>query len=162
MMIGIDPGKSGAIASYRTSFEPPGEPLWMVEKLAGSPQELAEQLKGYADQATELEAPRVAVIEEVGGFIGKPQPGSRMFTFGRGFGQIEGVLACLKYQIIRIRPAAWQGALSLLTRRNESKPDHKRRMRLKAFDLFPQLGLIPLDRVDALLILYAHLNENHH
>lgn len=162
MLIAIDPGAHGALASYATSFEPPAEPRYTVEKLANSPQELAEQVRQYSEAADHLEAPRVAIIEEVSGYIGRPQPGSRMFTFGRGYGQIEGILCCLKYQIIRVRPAAWQGELSLKSRSGEPKPDHKRRMRLKALDLFPHLKPT-LDTCDALLILYAHLgnHENH-
>jgi hypothetical protein len=159
MLIAIDPGKSGAIASYVSSFEPPAEPRYGVEKLAGSPQELAEQFKGYAETADQLEAPRMAILEEVSGFIGQKQPGSRMFTFGRGYGQIEGCLCMLKYQIIRMRPQQWQGALSVLSRKGEPKPQHKRRMRSKALDLFPHLKPT-LDQADALLILYAHLQNN--
>jgi hypothetical protein len=157
-LIAIDPGAKGALASYYTSFEPPGEPAWGVEKLATSPQELAEQLKGHAIAADQLEVPRIAILEDVGGFTGIPQPGSRMFSFGRGFGQIEGVLACLKFQIIRVRPQKWQAALSVLSRKGEVKADHKRRMRRKALDLFPQLNPT-LDQADALLILYWHLQE---
>lgn len=157
MLIAIDPGKSGALASYATSYEPPADPRWTVERLAGSPQELAEQVRSYAEAADQLETPRVAILEDVSGFIGKPQPGSRMFTFGRGFGQIEGVLSTLKYQIIRARPQKWQGALSLLSRKGEPKPAHKRRMRAKALDLFPHLKPT-LDQADALLLLYFHVN----
>ena len=63
------------------------------------------------------------------------------------------------FQIIRVRPQAWQGALSLKTRAGESKADHKRRMRAKALDLFPGMK-ISLDETDALLILYAHVIGN--
>ena len=156
-LIAIDPGAKGAIASYSTTFEPPGEPRWAVEKLDQLPQDRFKQLEGYAGAATRLEAPRIAVLEDVGGYIGVPQPGSRMFAFGRGYGQLEGLLIGLGYQLIRVRPQAWQKALSLGTRPGESKPDHKRRMRAKALDLFPLLRPT-LDQSDALLILYAHVH----
>jgi hypothetical protein len=157
-LIAIDPGAKGAIASYTTSFEPPANPRYGVEKLAHSPQELAEQLRRYAVAADHLEAPRIAILEEVSGYIGVRQPGSRMFVFGRGFGQLEGVLACLKFQIVRRRPQQWQGALSVLSRKGEPKPEHKRRMRRRALDLFPDLSPT-LDQSDALLLLYAYLHE---
>ena len=83
-----------------------------------------------------------------------------MFVFGQGYGQLEGFLIALGYQIIRVRPQAWQRALSLLTSKTETKSQHKRRMRGAALDLFPQLKPT-LDQADALLILYAHLKENH-
>jgi hypothetical protein len=155
-VIGIDPGAKGAIASYSTTFEPPGDARWAVEKLAEMPQDRFSQLEGYAEAATRLETPRIAILEDVGGFIGVPQPGSRMFAFGRGYGQLEGALIALGYQIIRLRPQAWQKILSLKSRPGESKPDHKRRMRGKALDLFPQLKPT-LDQSDALLILYAFI-----
>jgi hypothetical protein len=163
-LIAIDPGAKGAVASYSTVFQsarPQGseyEPVWTVEKLAESPLERFEQLGGYARGAIQLETPRVVVLEDIGGYTGTPQPGSRMFTFGRNYGQLEGFLIALGYQIIRVRPQAWQKALSLSTRKGESKPDHKRRMRLKALDLFPQLKPT-LDQADALLILYSYIEK---
>lgn len=154
-VIAIDPGAKGAIASYSTVFQgDDGQPAWTVEKLSETPQDRFQQLGGYARGAIQLETPRVAVLEDVGGYVGIPQPGSRMFTFGRNYGQLEGFLISLSYQIIRVRPAAWQKILGLKTRTGESKPDHKRRMRGKALDLFPQLKPT-LDQADALLILYA-------
>lgn len=158
-LIAIDPGAKGAVASYSTTYEPPGEPTWMVEKLPESPQDRFWQLGVHAEAASRLEAPRIAILEDVGGFTGSPQPGSRMFTFGRGYGQLEGMLIALGYQLIRVRPQEWQKALSLKTRPGESKPDHKRRMRGKALDLFPQLKPT-LDQADALLILYSYIERN--
>lgn len=161
MVIAIDPGAKGAIASYITACElrPGSEELvdsWEVEKLSQTPQDRFLQIKEYADHAGDLEVPRIAVLELVAGFTGVPQPGSRMFTFGQGYGQLEGILVSLGYQIIRVRPQVWQAALSLKTRKGESKPEHKRRMRAKALDLFPQLRPT-LDQTDALLILYSHI-----
>ena len=95
-LIAIDPGAKGAIASYATSYErdssvhaPPADPRWTVEKLRESPQDRFWQLEEYAEAASRLETPRIAILEDVGGFIGVPQPGSRMFSFGRGYGQFE-------------------------------------------------------------------------
>ena len=135
-VIAIDPGAKGAIASYATSYEPPADPRWTVEKLRETPQDRFLQLEEYAKAATLLEAPRVAILEDVGGYIGVPQPGSRMFTFGRGYGQLEGILVSLGYRIIRFKPQAWQKYLSLGSRPGEAKPDHKRRMRAKALTCF--------------------------
>ena len=157
-LIAIDPGAKGAVASYCTTFAPPGEPKWAVEKLRETPQDRFDQLEEYARAANALEAPRIVILEVVGGFAGVGHPGSRMFTFGQGYGQLEGILVALGYQIIRVRPQAWQKYLSLGSRPGESKPDHKRRMRAKALDLFPALRPT-LDQSDALLILYAHVEK---
>ena len=45
-LIAIDPGAKGAIASYATSYSPPGEPVWTVEKLRETPQDRFLQLEG--------------------------------------------------------------------------------------------------------------------
>lgn len=158
-VIGIDPGAKGCIASYSTTYEPPGEPRWAVEKLAETPQDRFSQLESYAGAADRLETPRIVILEDVGGFIGVAQPGARMFTFGRGYGQLEGSLIALGYQILRVRPQVWQKDLSLLSRKGEPKPHHKRRMRAKALDLFPSLKPT-LDQADALLILYAAIKKD--
>jgi len=158
MVIAIDPGAKGAIAGVTSTFEPPGTPVWEVTRLAQTPQDRFEQLSGYADMAERLEAPRIAVLEVVGGFAGVGHPGSRMFTFGQGYGQLEGILVALRYRLIRVRPQKWQSELSLKSRKGESKPEHKRRMRAKALDLFPELKPT-LDTCDALLLLWWYIHH---
>lgn len=157
MIISVDPGAQGGVACYLETFEPPGEPSWSVEKLGADLYERLDQFVHLALQADQLEAPRVCVLETVSGFAGVGHPGSAMFNFGRGYGQIEGILAALQYQIVRVRPQIWQGRLSLLTRKGESKAQHKKRLCSRARDLFPQLKP-SLAVCDSLLILYAHLS----
>ena len=155
--LAIDPGVHGALATYEWVDD---DAAWKVDKLAGSPQELFWQCSKYKVTAEGLSAPPVAVIEDVGGFIGIPQPGSRMFTFGRSYGQLEGVLVSLGFRIHRVRPQKWQGELGVKSRKDESKPDHKRRMRKMALDLFPHLKPT-LDTCDALLILWWYIHEKY-
>ena len=158
MIIAVDPGAKGGIASYTETFEPPGEPSWSVERLAKGLHERFDQFNFLARAADQLETRRVAVLETVLGFAGIGHPGSAMFNFGRGYGQIEGILVSFGYQIIRVRPQAWQAQLSLKTRKGQSKPEHKRRLRSAARDLFPKLE-VTLDTCDALLILWAYLQQ---
>ena len=58
---------------------------------------------------------------------------------GGRYGQLEGILVALGFRIHRVRPQKWQGELGVKSRKGESKPDHKRRMRKMALDLFPHL-----------------------
>ena len=90
--LAVDPGVHGALATYEWVDD---DAAWKVDKLAGSPQELFWQCSKHKVTAEGLSASPVAVIEDVGGFIGIPQPGSRMFTFGRSYGQLEGILVAL-------------------------------------------------------------------
>jgi len=119
-------------------------------------------------------------VEEVSGFAGVGQPGSAMFTFGRGFGNIEGILTALKIPFVMVRPQTWQKALNIPktgTQRapNGSSPEdkkriraanavlkreHKARMKELAQRLYPTLT-VTLTNADALLLLeYARKQEN--
>lgn len=159
MLVGVDTGAQGGVAAYTETFEASGVgPSWSVEKLSSGLHDRFDQFSSLALRADQLEAPRVAVLETVSGFAGVGHPGARMFNFGVGVGQIEGILVSLGYQIIRVRPQAWQKQLSLLTRKDESKPEHKRRLRSAARDLFPKLE-VTLWTCDALLILWAYLKQ---
>src|ERR1051325_4365329 len=75
VVLGIDPGGSGGIACWRRT-----EPIQAFAMLQseGDQIELIRELIAPGDA--------VAFVEQVGGFIGKGQPGSAMFKFGRSFG----------------------------------------------------------------------------
>ena len=97
-----------------------------------------------------LDKPTV-IIEEVGGYIGRPQPGSAMFTFGRNFGFLLGVLTCLSARIVLVRPQKWQSFLSLGTS-DGNKTKWKNKLKAKAQNLYPDLD-VTLAISDALLLL---------
>jgi len=97
-----------------------------------------------------LDKPTV-IIEEVGGYIGRPQPGSAMFTFGRNFGFLLGVLTCLSARIVLVRPQKWQSFLSLGTS-DGNKTKWKNKLKSKAQNLYPDLD-VTLAIADALLLL---------
>lgn len=106
-IIAIDPGASGGISILHQTGE--------VESIAmpDTPQDLFHSL---ARAALESMANVKAFVEEVGGYIGGEfQPGSAMFTFGRGFGQIEGILIGMRIPFELIRPQRWQKSLALGT-----------------------------------------------
>jgi len=97
-VLGIDPGLSGAYALIDTDHpDTLAEPF----PLAGKALDLAELLREWR-----ILEPDVAVIESVHAMPG--QGVSSMFTFGRGLGQIEGVLAALEIRREYVTPQAWK------------------------------------------------------
>lgn len=99
IIIGIDPGANGGVcfmASERAD-------AFALKSLVELKSELVElKRKGR---------PLKAFLEEVGGFIGKAQPGSSMFKFGRSMGEIVGLLTGLEIPFETVRPQVWQKGL---------------------------------------------------
>jgi len=139
-LIAIDPGVSGGIA-WKMAYGARAIPMPATEP------DIAQKLK---EIYYHLDKPTV-LIEEVGGFVGRPQPGSRMFTFGRNFGFLLGVLTCLSARVVLVRPQKWQSYLGLGTSCG-NRTKWKNKLKQKAQNLYPNLA-ITLAISDALLIL---------
>lgn len=139
-LIAIDPGKSGGIA-WKMAYGA------RAVKMPETEHDICTKLK---EIYYHLDKPTV-LIEEVGGYIGRPQPGSAMFTFGRNFGFCLGVLNCLAARIVLVRPQKWQAFLGL-GHSEGNKTKWKNKLKSRAQDLFPALD-ITLATSDALLIL---------
>jgi hypothetical protein len=147
ILLAIDPGKKGALAWALEGIPP------SVARIGVGPTaifaQIDEILAGFPNAQR-----RVAFLEEVGGYIGVAQPASSAFRFGQSFGQVEGVLAALGFEIHRIRPQKWQKGLVGVGRQLKDKTQRKRRLRALAEELYPQLAKqITLQTADALLIL---------
>jgi len=125
-IVGIDPGLSGAIAT----ITPGGlivEDMPTVEIVVNGkkrrsvpPALLVEILKNSN--------PDKVILEQVGVRPGEGAVGA--FSFGRGFGQIEGILAALNFPTILVYPATWKRKMSI--------PADKGGARMKAMALFPK------------------------
>ena len=144
-IIAIDPGVSGGVAVSafgKTVCHP-------MPATQGDVLELLRDIKRTADlESVEC----VCVLEEVGGFAGKAQPGSAMFKFGEGYGFIKGVVQALGIKLELVRPQVWQKSLSLGTAsRCASKTEWKNKLKAEAQRRFPQLR-VTLATADALLI----------
>ena len=134
-IIAIDPGASGAMAWLADS-----------ESVATTAFDV-EQLRALrALYATDL----VAYVEQVGGYIGKPQPGSAMFKFGTSYGRVLGALEALRIRTVLVRPQVWQKTIGLGS--TLKGPDRKRALRDIAKRLYPTHN-VTLANCDALLIL---------
>jgi len=138
MTLAIDPGVSGGIAI--------GLDYPMLFNMPETAHDLAELIKDHAIER--------AFVEEVGGFIGKEQPGSRMFTFGMNAGVIKGILAALAIPTVYVRPQKWQAALGLGTSNGLDKNKWKNKLKSRAQQLYPQ-HKVTLATADALLIWHA-------
>ena len=140
LIIAIDPGVSGGIAI--------GVDSPVLYPMSETVHDLAELIRCAKDSA---DYPVEAHVELVGGFIGKNQPGSRMFTFGQSYGQILGILAALQIPVHLVRPQKWQALLGIGNGSGLPKHKWKAALKAKAQQLYPTLK-ITLQTADALLL----------
>ena len=148
-IIGIDPGLSGAIAVlYGETLRVIDMPTMTVErngkaKRQVSASELAELI--YSCQGEDCHV----YCERVGAMAG--QGVTSVFSFGRSFGMIEGILAAFKLPVTYVAPATWVKAVG--------RGQGKDASRARAMELFPNnqtdFKRVKDDgRADAALIAY--------
>jgi crossover junction endodeoxyribonuclease RuvC len=125
MICGIDPGQQGAIAWLSSDgylIEVRDLPVTKGDGLI--PAVLADWLRAPGRM------PAHAFVERV---AARPGAGvSGMFRFGRGYGQIEGVLAAVGIAVTLVTPGKWKGALRI--------PADKAASRARAAQLWPGLA----------------------
>ena len=149
IILGIDPGLSGALALYDTSeqtvevFDMPVLELVRNGKKKGevSAQALANLLAGRGVKA--------AYLERVNAMPG--QGVTSVFSFGRSTGIVEGILAAYDIPTTLVTPQAWQKAVGQRAGKDGSRE--------RAMQLFPaQADLFQRKkddgRSDAALIAY--------
>ena len=147
--IGIDPGLSGAIAILSPeSLKIFDMPTMTVErngkaKRQVSASELAEMLYLYSGRDCHVYCERVSAMAGQGV--------TSVFSFGRSFGMIEGILAAFKMPVTFVPPATWVKAVG--------RGQGKDASRARAMELFPsdqdQFKRVKDDgRADAALIAY--------
>lgn len=145
-VLAIDPGASGGVAMAAFGKVT----CHAMPETEGDRLELIRDFKAAADiEQSECEC----VLEQVGGFVGRGQPGSAMFKFGENFGFIKGVVQALGIRLVLVRPQTWQKSFGLGTAsRCGSKTVWKNKLKAEAQRRFPALG-VTLKTADALLIL---------
>lgn len=127
MILGIDPGLSGALAL----LSPEGnvlaiEDMPTIEVVINGKKRRSTPPVALANTIRIL-APQKAFLENVGVRPGEGAVGA--FSFGRNLGQIEGVLAALRIPTTLVHPATWKRRMNI--------PADKGGARLKAMALFP-------------------------
>jgi hypothetical protein len=146
IIVAIDPGLSGGIAlASGGRVECRAMPATQGDLLG-----LLRDTKAAASAAgCEL----ACVVEAVGGFVGKAQPGSAMFRFGEHFGFIKGAVQALGVRLVLVRPQVWQKGLGVGTASTcASKAVWKNKLKAEAQRRFPHLA-VTLKTADALLLL---------
>jgi len=126
LIIGIDPGSTGAIAFLQDGKLFSLHDMPVIEVKVGktmrnriSPHGIHALLKGHN--------PEMVVVEQVGGITG--QSASAAFTFGHGAGILVGVLVGLEYPLTMLPPQRWKKAAGL--------PKDKGAARMRAQQLWP-------------------------
>lgn len=152
MIIGIDPGLTGAIAFYDDINDEVLEihdmPVMMKSKVKKKQKnqvnavELANIIKScIGDYGVD-----VAIVEQVHSMPG--QGVSSVFSFGEAAGVIRGVLAALQIPTQYVTPQKWKKAAGLIGK-------DKDMARTKAIELYPTASLArkkDIGRADAILI----------
>ena len=151
-IIGIDPGLSGAIAVFRDGgFEVYDMPTHTVERGGKVKRELDRS--GLAG-IIRVGATGIAYVEQVGAMPG--QGVTSMFSFGKSYGTVLGILAAFRIPTFHVIPPAWRKALQVRSGKDGS--------RLRASELMPQFSAKwPLKkhdgRAEAALIAYYGLQQ---
>ena len=132
IVVGIDPGLSGAIAILEgkkvvSLFDMPV----MAEGKKNKRQLNSAQLVNILKDNTKSNAEIAVVVEQVNAMPG--QGVTSMFNFGQTFGAIKGVCAALKLPIFFVRPSKWKKHFELI---NSSKDSS----RTKAIEMYPSIS----------------------
>ena len=132
IVIGIDPGLSGALAILENKrvlgiFEMPVMPEGKKNKRQLNSAQLVNILRDNIKINKEI----AVVVEQVNAMPG--QGVTSMFNFGQTFGAIKGVCAALNLPIYFVRPSKWKKHFELI---NSSKDSS----RTKAIEMYPSLS----------------------
>ena len=126
-IIGIDPGLSGAVAVlYSDTLRVIDMPTMTVErngkaKRQVSASELSELIYSCQGEDCHVYCERVSAMAGQGV--------TSVFSFGRSFGMIEGILAAFKLPVTYVAPATWVKAVG--------RGQGKDASRARAMELFP-------------------------
>jgi crossover junction endodeoxyribonuclease RuvC len=104
----LDPGKSGGIASI---WDQDGERRIDLFKLDSTEHDTVEFLRDCVVDGVQTHA----YLEKVHSWPGRGQGAPAIFTFGKNYGLLIGVLFALRIPYDYVQPEKWQRALQCLT-----------------------------------------------
>ena len=158
MIIGIDPGISGAICFFEN-----GELKDVIDMpTMASGNKNKQQINGsQIFNEISLRAKRYkpedinVIVEQVSAMPG--QGVTSMFNFGQSFGVIKGVCAAMQLPIYFVRPAKWKKYFDLINSQKDSS-------RVRAIEMFPKFSSMlsrkkDSNKADAILIANYHINN---
>ena len=132
IIIGIDPGVSGAISVLENKkvldiFEMPT----MIDGKKNKKQVNGSQVTNIIKQKLNLNKEVIIVVEHVNAMPG--QGVTSMFNFGQSFGVIKGIASALSLPIYFVRPAKWKNYFNL-------KKTNKDASRTKVIEIYPEIS----------------------
>lgn len=139
--LGIDPGGAGGMVLISE------DGLRVIDRVALASVTLTQLLDWL--RSAKARRPRVrAAVELVTGYApGKKRgpnsnPGSTMFTFGKGVGHLEMALTAAEIPWEKVAPQRWQKAVGVSGKKpGEADTAWKRRLKERAEALFPGSGM---------------------
>lgn len=146
MIIGIDPGLTGAIA-YLTLDNLIIEDMPLIQH---NRRREIDSSTLYQSLLEVRDHQPLVVIEDV--HAGPNDYPANAFTFGRGFGRVLAAIEINKYKLLRIKPGAWKPALNLSNDKRKSVNKARRLFPLHAKKYFNNLK--HHDRAEAALLAY--------
>lgn len=150
VVLGVDPGISGAVAFYYPQEAPSRIAVYDVPVAGGE-----INAPGLAD-LIQSHGATVAWIERVGSMPGNSA--SSMFNFGRSYGDVRGVIGALKIRTHFVTPQEWKKHFRLSRDKDES--------RMLAIRMFPDVAHHFQRKKDdgraesALIALYGYQQQN--
>ena len=156
IIIGIDPGVSGAISILEDKkvikvFDMPT----MIDGKKNKRQVNGSQVANIIKENLYNNKETIVVVEHVNAMPG--QGVTSMFNFGQSFGVIKGICAAMQIPIFFVRPAKWKKHFDLINSQKDSS-------RTKVIQMFPKISSIlsrkkDANKADAILIACFHENN---
>ena len=151
IIIGIDPGKTGAIAIYNG----PGD--IEIYTMPDTEQDMNEFFRDLKYRSTMENIPMMAYIEKVNPFPG--QGVVSVWTFARSYDVVRMAMKCNNIAFDTVPPKQWQKKIGLVYPKGTKSPQKKKLGRAKAQEHFPDMKF-KLAEADSLLIMrYGVLTE---
>jgi crossover junction endodeoxyribonuclease RuvC len=149
IIIGIDPGISGAISIIENKkiLEVYDTPT-MIEGKKNKKQINGAQVTNIIKERIKGEKEVIVVVEHVNAMPG--QGVTSMFNFGQSFGVIKGICAALNLPIYFVRPTKWKKYFNLIKTNKDAS-------RTKVIEAYPEISnklhrKKDSNRADAILI----------
>jgi crossover junction endodeoxyribonuclease RuvC len=149
IIIGIDPGISGAISIVENKkiLEVYDTPT-MIEGKKNKRQVNSAQVTNIIKERLNSEKKVIVVVEHVNAMPG--QGVTSMFNFGQSFGVIKGICAALGLPIYFVRPTKWKKHFNLIKTNKDAS-------RTKVIETYPEISnklhrKKDSNRADAILI----------
>jgi crossover junction endodeoxyribonuclease RuvC len=155
IIIGIDPGISGAISIVENKkiLEVYDTPT-MIDGKKNKRQINSAQVTNIIKERIKIGKEVIVIVEQVNAMPG--QGVTSMFNFGQSFGVIKGICAALSLPIYFVRPSQWKKHFNLIKTNKDAS-------RTKVIEVYPEISSKlhrkkDSNRADAILIALYFAN----